>query len=49
MKRRGWIGREGRAEVYIDGKMRVFQSGAGIDDIHYNNDERQLYEIIDGK
>lgn len=49
MKRQEWGQRKGTSEVYVDGKVYVFQSGAGIDDIYYHNEDEALYREIDGK
>merc|ERR1712062_116283 len=37
MKANGWSSQRGTSELYVDGEVFVFEAGAGVDDIYYNN------------
>lgn len=49
MKENGWTPSPPSAEVVVDGKVAVFQSGAGIDAVYFNNDREAMHRRIDGK
>eukprot|EP01083_Nonionella_stella_P030968 84878_1 len=49
MQQHKWYPKQAKSEMNVNGLLHVFQSGAGIDEIYFNNNETELYHSIDAK